>query len=183
MLAIGIDPGVTGAVALVGDRYAEVHDAPTHTPNDKTRINPAGVARLLKRALTLEEFTGETHNALAAIEYVSTRRGEAAARALGYGQGHGVYLGALAVLDLPPVIVTPAKWKKALGLDAKQNGKTDALMLARRLFPGFATMLDREKDHGRAEALLICHWLRGCFASRVTAAAANPMPSVAAKEF
>jgi hypothetical protein len=59
--------------------------------------------------------------------------------------------------------VRPAQWKKEMGV-AKQRGedadagKEKALELARELFP--AAPLSRRKDHNRAEALLLAHWLK-----------------------
>ena len=54
--------------------------------------------------------------------------------------------------------ISPAVWKKALGL-LKQE-KAASLALARRLYPTARPMLYRKKDEGRAEALLIAHYAR-----------------------
>jgi hypothetical protein len=46
-------------------------------------------------------------------------------------------------------------WKKALALD---SDKQKSLDLARKLWPD--APLKRQKDNGRAEALLMAYWLR-----------------------
>lgn len=51
------------------------------------------------------------------------------------------------------VLVTPASWKKALGLSSE---KSESLQKARAMFPH--APLARQKDHNRAEALLIAHF-------------------------
>jgi hypothetical protein len=52
-------------------------------------------------------------------------------------------------------MVTPQKWKKDLKLDSDKN---KSLALARELWP--LAPLERKKDNGRAEALLMAEWLR-----------------------
>ena len=51
--------------------------------------------------------------------------------------------------------VTPQVWKKALKLD---SDKKKSLALAQQLWPD--APLKRQKDNGRAEALLLAYWLR-----------------------
>jgi hypothetical protein len=52
-------------------------------------------------------------------------------------------------------MVTPQVWKKALKLDSDKN---KSLSMARELWP--TAPLKRQKDNGRAEALLMAYWLR-----------------------
>jgi crossover junction endodeoxyribonuclease RuvC len=70
-----------------------------------------------------------------------------------FGASLGSILSAIQILQLPMEFVTPARWKASLGLDRE---KTSALHRARLLFP--TAELARQKDHGRAEALLLAHW-------------------------
>ncbi len=66
------------------------------------------------------------------------------------GVGFGVWLALLAALALPSTRVRPAIWKRALGLG---KDKEASRLRAMQLFPG--ADLRRQKDHGRAEALLL----------------------------
>jgi len=61
-------------------------------------------------------------------------------------------------------LVSPATWKRAAGLVSESRDESDSarkrrsLDRARLLFPNLR--LDRVKDHGRAEALLIADYGR-----------------------
>ena len=85
--------------------------------------------------------------------------------------------GVLAATGLAVTLVSPAKWKRDLGLLLTPAEKYDpetqlaltpsrlttarkrkALKMARELWPD--AWIDRTKDDGRAEALLLAEWLR-----------------------
>ena len=133
----GIDPGVTGAIGFVGEYATTVFDMPS---------NPQDLADLIKALPTVSLFVVEQSQPMPRQGVVSTFK---------TGQGYGQILGVLAALCRPYVLVTPAKWKKGMGLD---NDKEKSRALARSLWPTAA--LSRKKDHGRAEALLIAEWWR-----------------------
>jgi crossover junction endodeoxyribonuclease RuvC len=69
------------------------------------------------------------------------------------GCAFGALLATLQAAGIAVEFVTAATWKRGAGLDAD---KAASLNRARLLFPGAS--LDRKKDHGRAEALLLAHW-------------------------
>jgi hypothetical protein len=52
-------------------------------------------------------------------------------------------------------VVKPQAWKLALGLSGKKTSKDDSIEMAKMVFPESEDMLQRKKDHGRAESLLI----------------------------
>jgi crossover junction endodeoxyribonuclease RuvC len=52
-------------------------------------------------------------------------------------------------------MVTPQKWQKHYG---KSSDKEHSRQLANRLFPSLADRLNRKKDDGSAEALLIAKY-------------------------
>jgi hypothetical protein len=66
--------------------------------------------------------------------------------------GFGSVLSVLQVLRLPVELITPAVWKRALGLSSQ---KLASLHKARLLFPG--AELHLAKHDGRAEALLLAY--------------------------
>jgi crossover junction endodeoxyribonuclease RuvC len=63
--------------------------------------------------------------------------------------------GVIAAAGIPLHLVSPAKWKRAYGLDADKE-KSRALAL--RLWPARADLFGRKRDHGRAEAALIARY-------------------------
>lgn len=149
---VGIDGGVSGAVALVSDRESKVFDMPLARPGTKARLE-----------LDLPGFT--TLLSRLSPDRVWFERGQgvmrqSAPRAYNYGFVNGEMVGVTAVLHIPYRFVEPAEWKRTLKLIHKS--KESSRSMAIELFPALAGQLLRKQDHGRAEALLIAHWARSC---------------------
>jgi crossover junction endodeoxyribonuclease RuvC len=146
-MIVGVDPGLTGAVGILADdgKLVDVWDLP---------VNDGEVSA---SQLALAEGWGEMAPSAVVIERVSTRPGEGGARALKIGTNYGVLLGVFGGLMLPIRLVTPAKWKKDMGLSPDKNASR---ALASRLWPTHADKFRRVKDDGRAEAALIAEWWR-----------------------
>jgi crossover junction endodeoxyribonuclease RuvC len=166
---LGIDPGITGALALLaGDEPPRVWDMPTREVEvgrkRRTRICVAGLLATISQAVAL--------GGVSTVAYVERSQASpqmGVSSAFAYGEGFGILEGILAALGVPLRPVMSWQWKRGLGLIKpgsrtlgrnEARDKRPALHLARRLYPGLAPMLKREKDNGRAEALLIAHW--GC---------------------
>lgn len=141
---IGIDPGKSGALALITGDHHQVEDYPG---------DPAQVVDVL-RAWMLEYDIR-----LAALEKVGARPGQGVVSMFTFGQNVGAYQGILSALKIPFVMPTPRQWQKGL-IDQKAgpDPKTRSLATARRLFPN--AELSRKKDHGRADALLMAFYAK-----------------------
>jgi len=141
---IGIDPGLSGAIALLrnGD-FAEVWDMPTmgRGSGTKQQINSAEVARILRECPPCASY----------MELVGAMPGQGVSSMFNFGKAAGAVLGALAALQFPVVEVTPQKWKREFGLIGKE--KDIARTVCQQLMP--LAPLSRKKDGGRADALLI----------------------------
>ena len=164
-MIIGIDPGVSGAIAFIGDNdAAAVRDAPTYQPGKRRRIAAGEFARIVRAHLADEKLRRSGETVTAFIEAAWPRPSDGAVFAFTSGHGHGVYVGVLAAMDIPTTAVAPQKWTATLGVQkpkgAEKRDKGLSLELARKLFPELALLLRREKDNGRAEALLIAHFAR-----------------------
>jgi len=84
--------------------------------------------------------------------------GQGVSSVFSFGKSAGIIEGILAAEKIPMVLVTPQKWKKRAGIIGKE--KDAARTLALQLYPQIASHLDRKKDVGRADALLIAHFGR-----------------------
>jgi crossover junction endodeoxyribonuclease RuvC len=147
MITLGIDPGLTGAVAALDQDHQVVmlEDLPTVTRGGgrvRREVDPAGLAHLLR------PIAGEIRMAI--VEQVASRPGQGVASVFSLGHTTGAIVGVLAALAVPYQMTTPRSWKKAAGLTAD---KDHARTLATRLYP--TVNLSRVKDHNRAEALLL----------------------------
>lgn len=150
-LILGIDPGLTGAIALIGpgQKFHSVEDMFV-MPNGKkstvkNQINSAALATYLR--------AHRADIAFAVLEQVNTMPGQGIATNGSLMHSLGCIEGVLATLEIPVHMVHPARWKKALGLTKdKDSGRT----MAQRLFP--SAPLARMKDHNRADALLLAYY-------------------------
>ena len=115
-------------------------------------LNAHGLRDLLE-----DDGIGDVH--VAWIEQVHAMPKQGVSSAFGFGRSVGAIEGVVAALYIPTEMVTPQEWKKRAGLLRKP--KDAARGLAIRLFPDVADRLARKKDVGRADALLIAHFMTG----------------------
>ena len=145
-LVVGVDPGLTGAVAILtpAGHLVDVYDLPVI---DKT-INCAELARYEGWRTHPERFH-------AVIEQVASRPKQGVASVFRFGHVVGSLDATFAVLGIPTTRVTPGVWKRWAGIGPDKN---DARRRATELWPSSASSFARVKDHGRAEAALIARW-------------------------
>jgi hypothetical protein len=147
-LVLAVDPGLSGAAALVGRGDLTLRrDFKSH------REIAHAIRDLLKK---------EPHHLV--VELVGARPGQGVCSMFSFGESTGVALGAsYASTRLQVERVAPLKWKnwfrKALGLEKGQE--VDSREIALRLFPEFACYFKRKKDHNSADAFLIALWKLG----------------------
>ncbi|HVA19802.1 MAG TPA: hypothetical protein VMU55_06495 [Solirubrobacteraceae bacterium] len=157
MIVIGIDIGLSGALACHGKGLIAVADMPTMQRGDggatvRYQVNAAGLAELLRAWIV----GYDKNEVMVVIEKVSAMpralngRSQGGASTFSLGLSAGIVEGVVSAMHLPHELVPPARWKAALKVP---KGKPAARALAQRLYPG--VNLSRVKDHNRAEAILI----------------------------
>lgn len=144
-ITIGIDPGKTGAIALI-DSYGVLIDS-YDMPMLGNLVSPHGVASL--------EMWATSEFGTVIIEDVHAMPKNGAIGSFSLGRSKGVVEGVFAALARPIVYVSPQKWKKALGVTSDKGG---CRRRATELWPGRAELFKRVKDDGRAEAALVAYW-------------------------
>jgi crossover junction endodeoxyribonuclease RuvC len=140
MRILGIDPGLSGAYALLTNATAIVDDLPVVS---KT-IDAAEFYRIVQ-ALKPD---------VAVVERVGVMPGNGAVSMFNFGQSVGSIHAVLACAGVPMKLVTPAYWKKHFNLS---SDKERSRQLAIQQYP-MTTGLSRKKDDGRAEALLLARF-------------------------
>jgi crossover junction endodeoxyribonuclease RuvC len=165
---VGIDPGLSGAIAVIELGGAvTIFDVPTHQVKVGKKMK--NIIDAYHLATILQGISANQDIAVA-IEKVTPmpsvpgvldeeRRTMGATSAFNFGMGYGIYVGVLSALRIHFQEVHPATWKRAM-MDGAGKEKKAARIRAARLFPVAASKLTREKDDGRAEALLIAEWGR-----------------------
>lgn len=148
MKVVGIDPGVTGAIALFDGKNLLVEDIPNLevvvNKKRKTALNFSAISELFQIL-----FAGADH---AFLEQVSAMPGQGVTSMFNFGKTAGALEMALSMSGLPYTLVSPIKWKSELGLN---SSGTRSLQRANQIFPSFPQFFKRVKDHNRAEAALL----------------------------
>ena len=152
MKIAGIDPGQSGAVAVIEDGAVFLYD----TPVECVRKGNYAKAKYLPSAMA-DIFRNENIDHIF-IESVGSRPGQGVASMFGFGKGYGLWIGIIAALEIPYTLVTPQAWKKAImqGISDKDAARGKAM----QLYPAKSKELSRKKDIGRADALLIAEYGR-----------------------
>jgi crossover junction endodeoxyribonuclease RuvC len=147
---IGIDPGATGAIAVLDEQLkcVGVHDMPVMQLGTRhQQVNAAELARII------QNFTPETLTHVY-LEAASAMPGQGVTSMFNFGMGYGVVQGVCGALQLPLSLVRPNAWKKVAGLI--NLPKEAARTLAQQLYP--EQDLSLKKHVGRADALLIARF-------------------------
>ena len=164
MKFLGVDPGVSGALAVIDDsdkvdfRF-EFFDTPTRQMKSgktfKNVIDPSALTLLLEPYQHESYIVIEKVNAMPSMPGPDgERRSMGATSAFNFGYGFGLWIGVIAALRIPYSMVHPMTWKRAIMPDAAKD-KDASRVRATQLYPWTAKDLSRKKDHGRADALLL----------------------------
>ena len=169
MIIVGIDPGITGGVAVLYSRRGMVdavnlYDTPVEQKKkangkNKTEYLPSLMAGILR------DYVNSRQDAHAFIEQVSAMPGQGVTSMFGFGKGYGIWIGILAALGIPYTFVTPQSWKKELMQG--EHDKEAAVGRALQLYPQCSAELTvrrgavtKPQALGRADALLIAEFGR-----------------------
>ena len=152
MIFIGIDPGQSGAIAVIGasQQIYLLDDWPGN------EVQAAAIVRDI-----INMFKGTELRA--AVEKVSSMPKQGVSSTFKFATNYGIWKGILAALQIPFIEVRPQLWQKGV-VSKKQDGKAANVAAASRIFPTAPLTGPRGgmKD-GRADALLIADFLRKQF--------------------
>lgn len=150
MIVLGIDPGLSGAVAAL-DTLLPSAVSVWDMPHADGEVAGGALAGIIRGALV-----GRT-DAVAVVERVHSMPGQGVSTTFKFGDAYGVAKGVLGALGIRMILVPPTKWKKFFCLPGGADGKEAGRSLACRTWPN-SPAFSRKKDHGRADAALIAKW-------------------------
>ena len=150
MIIIGIDPGLSGGIAVLKDKAIKnLYDMPVMSEGKKNKrqLNSAQLAKIIKENIHEKEETAIV------VEQVNAMPGQGVTSMFNFGQTFGAIKGISAALGLPIFFVRPAKWKKHFELinSQKDSSRTKAI----EMFPNISSILSKKKDLNKADAILI----------------------------
>ncbi len=153
MIIIGIDPGLSGAIAILeNNKVLNIFDIPVMSEGKKNKrqLNSALLVNLLKENLKNNEEVAVV------VEQVNAMPGQGVTSMFNFGQTFGAIKGICAALDLPIYFVRPSKWKKHFELinSSKDSSRTKAI----EMYPKLSNQLARKKDVNKSDAILIARF-------------------------
>lgn len=141
---VGLDPGLTGALAFYWPDYPERISAEDMPVADK-RVDAASLAERLR----------QMRPTFAVVESVNAMPGQGVSSSFKFGMSFGEIVGVLGALQIPYHLTSATRWKKYFRLS---SDKEESRALALRLWPAHSATFNRKKDHGRAEAALLARF-------------------------
>lgn len=139
---IGIDPGKSGATAIV-------------------RCDGSVVTAMFDEKRYIAEFAScAGHACHAVVEDVHAMPRQGVTSMFSFGQNKGWILGVLDAFSIPRTLVSPQRWKRYYGLD---NDKNKSIVLAHEMFPGVNLLRSprcKKESDGIAEALLMADYCK-----------------------
>ncbi len=153
MLVIGIDPGLSGAIAILEDKKVlNILDMPVMAEGKKNKrqINSAQLVNIIKKNIY------KTDEISVVVEQVNAMPGQGVTSMFNFGQTFGAIKGVCAALELPIFFIRPSKWKKHFELinSSKDASRTKAI----EMYPSLSDKLSKKKDVNKSDAILIARY-------------------------
>ena len=153
MKIIGIDPGLSGAIAILeNNKVLNLFDIPVMSEGKKNKkqLNSALLVSLLKENISSDDEIAVV------VEQVNAMPGQGVTSMFNFGQTFGAIKGICAALNLPIFFVRPSKWKKHFELinSSKDSSRTKAI----EMYPKLSNELARKKDVNKSDAILIARF-------------------------
>ena len=153
MMVIGIDPGLTGAIAVLKDKKVLcLFDMPVMAEGKKNKrqLNSAQLVNIIKKNIDKDDEISMV------VEQVNAMPGQGVTSMFNFGQTFGAIKGVCAALDLPIFLVRPSKWKKHFELinSSKDASRTKAI----EMYPSLSDQLSKKKDVNKSDAILIARY-------------------------
>ena len=153
MKIIGIDPGLSGAIAILeNNKVLKIFDIPVMSEGKKNKrqLNSALLVSLLKENII------DSNEVAVVVEQVNAMPGQGVTSMFNFGQTFGAIKGICAALDLPIFFVRPSKWKKHFELinSSKDSSRTKAI----EMYPKLSNQLSKKKDVNKSDAIMIARF-------------------------
>ena len=153
MKIIGIDPGLSGAIAVLENtKVLNIFDMPVMSEGKKNKrqLNSALLVSLIRENISKSEEVAIV------VERVNAMPGQGVTSMFNFGQTFGAIKGICAALELPIFFIRPAKWKKHFELinSSKDSSRTKAI----EMYPKLSNQLAKKKDVNKSDAILIARF-------------------------
>jgi len=145
---LGIDPGKAGSVSIIDGDHVTVYP----TPLFDDEYDAAGMFKLLQSECDNRD------EVFCVIERSQSMPKQGVVSMFTFGKGYGMWLMALAGLQIPHTVVHSRTWTKKMLMGAPGEGKERAYLVARRMFPNWAPTKKKEWEY--ADSILLAQYGR-----------------------
>ena len=150
MKIIGIDPGLSGAIAVLHNKKViNLYDMPVMAEGKKNKrqLNSSQLVNIIGENIGGDEET------VVVVEQVNAMPGQGVTSMFNFGQTFGAIKGVCAALKLPIFFVRPSKWKKHFELinASKDASRTKVI----EMYPTLSSQLAKKRDVNKSDAILI----------------------------
>ena len=140
MKILGIDPGLSGAIAILEKKKVlNLFDMPVMTEGKKNKkqLNSAQLVNIIR-----ENSIGD-EEIVVVVEQVNAMPGQGVTSMFNFGQTFGAIKGVCAALNLPIFFVRPSKWKKYFELinSSKDSSRTKVI----EMYPSLSSQLAKKR--------------------------------------
>ena len=148
MVFIGIDPGKSGALAVI--------------PSTVNAARPVELYEFdeAKYREVIEKYGKRRGVGGCVLERVAAMPGQGVTSMFSFGLNYGYIRGLLEAFEIPYELVLPRAWKREFGVTADKN---TSVAVAQRLFPDVSLLRTercKKPSDGFAEALLMAEYAR-----------------------
>ena len=153
MKIVGIDPGLSGAIAILKEnKVLGIFNMPVMAEGKKNKkqLNSAQLVNIIKDNINDKEEIAVV------VEQVNAMPGQGVTSMFNFGQTFGAIKGVCAALKLPIFFVRPSKWKKHFELinSSKDSSRTKVI----EMYPKLSKQLSKKKDVNKSDAILIARF-------------------------
>ena len=153
MKIIGIDPGLSGAIAIFENKkVTNIYEMPVMSEGKKNKrqINSAQLVKILRDNIQANDEVSVV------VEQVNAMPGQGVTSMFNFGQSFGAIKGVCAALNLPIFFARPSKWKKHFELinSSKDSSRTKVI----EMYPSLSSHLSKKKDANKSDAILIARF-------------------------
>ena len=150
MRIFGIDPGLSGAIAILDNKEViDIIELPVMAEGKKNKrqLNSAHLSQYMTKNII------DINDTVVVVEQVNAMPGQGVTSMFNFGQTFGVIKGICAALKIPIYFVRPSKWKKHFDLirSSKDASRTKVI----EMYPSLSNLLSKKKDVNKSDAILI----------------------------
>jgi len=149
-MIIGIDPGITGGIAIIKNTDVILHKIPTIERSAKKEVDVISLYEILASC-----------QATIYIERVWSMPKQGVSSMFSFGKTFGMILATAVLTENRIILVMPKTWQKAIHGKAKGDAKERTLKAIKKLYPNvslLATPRSSKPHGGLVDALAIAHY-------------------------